>query len=88
MGWVFNATPEQEAESSWENIFVASVLLTPLMTLVVSLRVWSRWRILAAEDLVVVFAAVSHISSLLVDALVDPFAQICSICYVALSIMR
>ncbi|KAF2228088.1 hypothetical protein BDZ85DRAFT_11772 [Elsinoe ampelina] len=70
MGWLYNATPELEAESSWENIFIAGVILTPLMTLVVSLRIWSRWKMLAAEDFVVVFSA------------------ICSIIYVALSIMQ
>ncbi|KAF4551511.1 Hypothetical protein D9617_13g100110 [Elsinoe fawcettii] len=70
MGWTYNATPDQETQSSWENILVAGLILTPLMSVVVGLRMWSRWKMLAAEDFVVVFSA------------------ICSIIYVALSIMQ
>ncbi|PNS16043.1 hypothetical protein CAC42_4444 [Sphaceloma murrayae] len=58
MGWIYDATPDMEEQSSWENILIATFLLTPLMVTVVGLRLWVRRKTWAKEDAVVVLAAV------------------------------
>jgi hypothetical protein len=43
MGWVYNASPELEAESDFPQILAVCITLTILMTLTVSTRIAVRW---------------------------------------------
>ncbi|KAE8153037.1 integral membrane protein [Aspergillus avenaceus] len=56
MGWVYNATPEVEALSRYPTILGVCFALTGLMMIVVSLRVYIRFRAgrMAADDYVMI----------------------------------
>ena len=44
MGWVENATPEVEAISQWKTIIAVCVVVSTVAAVVVSLRLWVRYR--------------------------------------------
>ncbi|KAK2768632.1 hypothetical protein FQN54_000488 [Arachnomyces sp. PD_36] len=63
MGWIYNASPEVTAQSSYPAILAVCLVLTTIMTIVVSLRIYIhvRSRRLAADDYVIFMSMIFSI---------------------------
>ena len=60
MGWIHNASPEVTAQSYYPAILAVCLVLTTIMTVVVSLRIYIHFRAgrVAADDYVIFFSMV------------------------------
>lgn len=68
MGWVKNASPEVEAASQWPMIIPVIVVLTVLSTVIVTWRLWIRYKArgLALDDH---FSTLSMVFAIIYSAL-------------------